>query len=95
MTTQETTGTGWKIPQEVFERLAAEMAGIAFDTSTNERHRIGAARVLVQMHGQNSPAPQSVAVTVSPNNTAEMVKAMMKEPDYLKFLYAQNGYDAK
>ena len=93
MTTQETAG--WKIPHEVFDRLAAEMAGIAFDAGRSERHRIGAARVLVQMHGQNSPAAQSVAVTVTPNHTAEIVKEFLNQPNYLRFLHSENGYHAE
>ena len=43
---------GWKIPETIMEQLPEVLANLA-TKSEDDRTRIGAARVLVAMHGQN------------------------------------------
>jgi len=83
-----TTRPNWQIPPEAFEQVPQAMAEVALDESRSERHRIQAARVLVQMLAQNEPAP---LVSVEVNGTAETVKALLHEPEYLSFLEARAG----
>ena len=57
---------GWDIPEEVYTTLPNSMLHIA-QHGSSEHVRIGAARVLVAMHGQElearKPAPQTVNLT--------------------------------
>lgn len=80
-----TTRPNWQIPPEAFEQVPQAMAEVALDESRSERHRIQAARVLVQMLAQNEPAPL-VSVEFS---TAETVKALLHEPEYIRYLEEQ------
>jgi hypothetical protein len=62
------------------------MAEVALDESRSERHRIQAARVLVQMLAQNEPAP---LVSVEFSSVAETVKGLLSEPEYIRYLEEQ------
>ena len=85
---------GWQIPESVMAALPNAMALLALDPRKQDRTRINAAKVLVQMHGQNEPvaAPTvnvGVAVTVG-----DHIRALLGEPDYLDFLRQQEGSDS-
>jgi hypothetical protein len=84
----EPPASPWKIPPQVFENLGQEMAAIVFDEARSERYRIAAAKVLLSMNSQNSPAP---LVSVTLNRTGETVAALLQEPDYLRFLQNEAG----
>ena len=77
---------GWAIPDVIMEKLPTKLGLIAMDDGRDDRARINAAKVLVQMHGQNDPAPMAevnVGVNVSVGDT---VQGLLHEPEYLDYL---------
>jgi hypothetical protein len=65
--------------------IPVAMANLAL-RGEDERARVNAAKVLVEMHGQNDPAPVAevnVGVNVSVGDT---VQGLLHEPEYLDYL---------
>ena len=75
---------GWVIPDGAMAAIPNEMVRLAVDREIDPRARVGAARVLVAMHGQNEPV-MPAAVQVNVNGTAETVAAMLQEPGYVRW----------
>ena len=76
---------GWVVSDQMLAAIPVAMANLAL-RGEDERARVNAARVLVQMHGQNDPAPQTevnVGVNVSVGDT---VQGLLHEPEYLDYL---------
>lgn len=83
---------GWVIREEVMSALPDAMTRLALDSQRDDRTRINAARVLVQMHGQNEPAPAAeVSVSVS---VGDQVQGLLQEPSYLEYLRTEAVRDA-
>lgn len=76
---------GWVVSDQMLAAIPVAMANLAL-RGEDERARVNAARVLVEMHGQNDPAPQTevnVGVNVSVGDT---VQGLLHEPEYLDYL---------
>ena len=76
---------GWVVTDQMLAGIPVAMANLAL-RGEDERARVNAARVLVEMHGQNDPAPVAevnVGVNVSVGDT---VQGLLHEPDYLDYL---------
>lgn len=76
---------GWVVSDQMLAAIPVAMANLAL-RGEDERARVNAARVLVEMHGQNDPAPVAevnVGVNVSVGDT---VQGLLHEPEYLDYL---------
>ncbi|NBT33774.1 MAG: hypothetical protein EBT13_18235, partial [Rhodobacteraceae bacterium] len=60
---------GWVVTDQMLAGIPVAMANLAL-RGEDERARVNAAKVLVEMHGQNEPAP-AAAVQVNVNSTAD------------------------
>ena len=84
---------GWVVSDQMLAAIPVAMANLAL-RGEDERARVNAARVLVEMHGQNDPAPQaSVQVGVSVD-TGAAVAALLREPGYVRFAHSEATPDA-
>lgn len=76
---------GWVIPDTMLEQLPRVMLGIAY-RGGDERARVNAAKVIVEMYKANDPQPLAevnVGVAVSVGDT---VQGLLNEPGYLDYL---------
>ena len=76
---------GWVVSDQMLAAIPVAMANLAL-RGEDERARVNAAKVLVEMHGQNDPAPVAevnVGVNVSVGDT---VQGLLHEPEYLDYL---------
>lgn len=76
---------GWVVTDQMLAGIPVAMANLAI-RGEDERARVNAAKVLVEMHAANDPAPVAevnVGVQVS---VGETVQGLLHEPDYLDFL---------
>ena len=76
---------GWVIPDTMLEQLPKVMLGIAY-RGEDERARVNAAKVIVEMYKANDPQPLAevnVGVAVSVGDT---VQGLLNEPGYLDYL---------
>jgi hypothetical protein len=76
---------GWVVTDRMLESIPLAMAQLVL-RGEDERARVNAAKVLVDMHGQNEPAPLAevnVGVNVSVGDT---VQGLLNEPGYLDYL---------
>ena len=76
---------GWVVSDQMLAGIPVAMANLAL-RGEDERARVNAAKVLVEMHGQNDPAPVAevnVGVNVSVGDT---VQGLLHEPEYLDYL---------
>ena len=76
---------GWVVTDQMLAAIPVAMANLAL-RGEDERARVNAAKVLVDMHGQNDPAPPAevnVGVSVSVGDT---VRGLLHEQGYLDYL---------
>ena len=77
----------WNIPDEILQNLPQMMADIAMNEEINDRARINAAKLIVQMNSTNIGNKTSVSVAVASNaDTGKIVQAMVNEPGYVGYL---------
>ena len=77
----------WNIPDEILQNLPQMMADIAMNEEINDRARINAAKLIVQMNSTNIGNKTSVSVAVASNaDTGKIVQAMLNEPGYVGYL---------
>ena len=77
----------WNIPDEILQNLPQMMADIAMNEEINDRARINAAKLIVQMNQTNIGNKTSVSVAVASNaDTGKIVQAMLNEPGYVGYL---------
>lgn len=80
----------WIVPEDGFESLPKAMLGIALDEQRDDRARVGAAKVLTTMHGQNeeqdAPAGPGVQVNTQINvAVGTTAQELLNDPRYLDY----------
>lgn len=68
----------WNVPDLVLEKLPLHMARIATDENRDDRPRIAASRVLVQMVAQNNDDGKTQNLNVGVNVTSNDVSAFIR-----------------
>lgn len=77
----------WNIPDEILQNLPQMMADIAMNEEINDRARINAAKLIVQMNQTNIGNKTSLSVAVASGaDTGKIVQAMLNEPGYVSYL---------
>lgn len=79
---------GWNIPDQVKDALPVAMVQIVADQGASKRDKIAAARVIVQMEGQNisldPPVQKNVNVNLSEEQVDELISRELAAIEHLE-----------